>query len=199
MAYRILVVKAEHDFVTTLASQLGGYGESFAVSSVVGRKEAINELKNGVFDRIVTALKIPRISDGYLFLSHIGKTLAYQKVIVVVDDKSDEVERSLHNLGIKQMFSAANVKGVLQSLLEDAGLGQRQSMVAARVGEGGDLSIDNIKTALSLVMGPVGNMIFNDIASRVGDSGDLQQLVSLIANEIGEEKKISLFQQHLRT
>jgi hypothetical protein len=88
---------------------------------------------------------------------------------------------------------------VLQSLLEDAGLGQRQSMVAARVGEGGDLSIDNIKTALSLVMGPVGNMIFNDIASRVGDSGDLQQLVSLIANEIGEEKKISLFQQHLRT
>ena len=199
MAYRILVVKAEQDFVASLANLLSGYGDGFAVSIAVDRKEALNELQSGVFDRIVTSLKIPRISDGYLFLSHIVKTLTEQKIIVVVDEKSEEVERSLHNLGIKQLFSVGNVKGVLQAVLEDAGMARQATPTAmAGTAKVGDLSVERIQTALNKVMGPVGNMIFTDIASQVGDNKDLQRIVTLIAKEIGEEKKIALFHQHLR-
>lgn len=198
MAYRILVVKAEQDFVAALCDRLSDFGDGFTVSSATDRREAMNQLRSGVFDRVVTALKIPRISDGYLLLSHLVKNLNSQKVIVVVDEKSEEVERGLHNFGIKQLFSAGNVKGVLQVLLEDVG-GTRQPPPPADKGiEAGTLSIERIQKALNWVMGPVGGMIFEDVASRAGGSDDLQRLVSLIADEIGEQKKITLFHQHLR-
>ena len=198
MACRILVVKAEPDFVAALSDQLRDFGDGFTVSSVVDRREAMNELKSSVFDRIVTALKIPRISYVYLLLSHIAKNFSSQKVIVVVDEKSDEVERGLHNFGIKRLFSAGNVKGVLQALLEDGETTAQAPALTNREGEGETLSVERIQNALNWVMGPVGGMIFEDVASRIGGSDDLQRLVSLIANEIGEEKKITLFHQHLR-
>jgi len=198
MAYKILVVKAEQDLVAALSDRLSDFGDGFTVSSVTDRREAMNELKSGVFDRIVTALKIPRISDGYLLLSHIVKNFSSHKVIVVVDEKSEEVERGLRNFGIKKLFSAGNVKGVLQALLEEVGMMRQPVPAGNSGGESGNLSVERIRNALNWVMGPVGGMIFADIAARAGGSADLQRLVSLIADEIGEEKKITLFHQHLR-
>lgn len=197
MAYRILVVKAEQEFVATLKSLIIGYKNDFDISFVAGRKEAMTELNAGVFDRIVTPLNIPRISDGYLFLTHIVKTLTSKKVIVLVDGKSNEVERSINTLGIKHLFSASNVKGVFQALLEDAGLKTVQNAGESEPFDVGRLTVDMIKTSLNLVMGPVGNMIFIEAATKVANPNDIKSLINTIVNEIGDKKKIALFRTHL--
>ena len=197
MAYRILVVKAEQEFVLAFNTLLAGYGKNLDISYAVGRKEAMIELKTGVFDRIITAVKIPRISDGYIFLSHIVKTLSSPKIIVIVDEKSDEVERSIHNLGIKKLFSASNVRGVLQTILEDAGLKTTGQPIQTQPAELGQLTIDKIKNSLSWVMGPVGNMIYNDATAQISNKSDLNILVGLIVREIGDEKKAAMFRDHL--
>ncbi len=198
MAYKILVVKAEQDFVSTLNALITGYSKDLDFSFVAGRKEAMLELKNGVFDRIVTALKIPRISDGYLFLSHAVKTFTQQRVIVVVDEINDEVMRSINVLGVKQLFSAANAKGVLQAILEDSGLIVVERKSSTKDMDVGQVSVDKIKIALNWVMGPVGNMIYSDVVATVGNQNDLSRIINLIAGEIGEEKKIALFREHLQ-
>lgn len=199
MAYKVLVVKAEQDFASALNTLVTGYGKNFALSFVAGRKEAMTQLQSGMFDRIVTGLKIPRISDGYLFLSHIAKTFAHQKITVVVDERSDEVLRSINVLGIKQIFSASNVQEVLQSIIEDSGLVSVQKNSEAQKRDVGSLDVDTIKNALNWVMGPVGNMIFNDVLASAENQGDLNSLIDLIAGEIGDEKKIALFRSHLNT
>ncbi len=198
MAYKILVVKAEQDFVSTLNALITGYSKDLDISFVAGRKEAMLELKGGVFDRIVTALKIPRISDGYLFLSHVVKTFTHQRVIVVVDEINDEVMRSIHVLGVKQLFSASNAKGVLQAILEDSGLIAVERKSGTEDMDVGQVTLDKIKIALNWVMGPVGNMIFSDVVATVGNQNDFSRIINLISGEIGEEKKIALFREHLQ-
>lgn len=198
MAYKILVVKAEPEFVSTFNMLLAGYGKDLDISHAVGRKEAMVELQTGVFDRIITAVKIPRISDGYIFLSHIVKTLSSPRIIVVVDEKSDEVERSIHKLGIKQLFPATNVKGVLQAILEDAGLKSVERPHQAQPFDLGLLTIERIKNSLNWVMGPVGKMIFDDVAKEAGNQNDLNTLVNLIVRDIGDEKKAAMFRDHLK-
>ena len=198
MAYKILVVKAEQDFVSTLNALITGYSKDLDISFVAGRKEAMLELKNGVFDRIVTALKIPRISDGYLFLSHVVKTFTHQRVIVVVDEINDEVMRSINVLGVKQLFSASNAKGILQTILEDSGLIVVEKKSSTKDLDVGQVSLDKIKIALNWVMGPVGNMIYSDAVASAGNQNDLSRIIDLIAGEIGEEKKIALFRDHLQ-
>jgi hypothetical protein len=199
MAYKVLVVKAEQDFASALNTLITGYGKNFALSFVAGRKEAMTQLQAGMFDRIVTGLKIPRISDGYLFLSYIAKTFAHQKITVVVDEKSDEVMRSIKVLGIKQIFSASNVQEVLQSILEDSGLISVQKKSEVQKIDVGHLNLDNIQNALNWVMGPVGNMIFSDVSATAENQGDFSTLIDLIAEEIGDEKKVALFRDHLKT
>ncbi|MFH0780640.1 MAG: hypothetical protein V2B20_01645 [Pseudomonadota bacterium] len=199
MAYKVLVVKAEQDFASALNTLKTGYGKNFALSFVAGRKEAMTQLQTGMFDRIVTGLKIPRISDGYLFLSYIAKTFAPQKITVVVDEKSDEVMRSIKVLGIKQIFSASNVQEVLQSILEDSGLISVQKKSEVQKIDVGHLNLDKIQNALNWVMGPVGNMIFRDVSATAENQGDFSTLIDLIAEEIGDEKKVALFRDHLKT
>lgn len=197
MAYKILVVKAEKEFATTLNALIAGYGNKFKMSYVAGRKEAMSELQTNAFDWIITALKIPRISDGYLFLSHVVKTLIHKKVIVVVEEKNDEVLRSINILGVKQLFPATNVGAVLQTILEDSGISDVSKESDIKDIGVSRLSSEKIKTALNKVMGPVGTLIFNDAAEEMDNSDDLNRLVHLIIREIGEEKKISLFRNHL--
>lgn len=198
MAYKILVVKAEQEFVSTLNGLITSYSKDLEISFVAGRKEAMLELQKGMFDRIVTALKIPRISDGYLFLSYIVKTLTNQKVMVVVDEKNDEVLRSINILGVKQLFSASNVKGVLQAILEDSGLIDVQRKSDTKALDISQLNLDRIKIAVNRVMGPVGNMIYSDATASLGNQNDLSMLIDLISREIGEEKKVALFHDHLK-
>ncbi|MBU1566916.1 MAG: hypothetical protein KJ630_14990 [Proteobacteria bacterium] len=198
MAYKILVVKAEQEFVSTLNTLITSYNNDLSFSFVAGRKEAMLELQKGMYDRIVTALKIPRISDGYLFLSYIVKTLTCPQIIVVVDEKNDEVMRSINVLGIKKLFSASNVKGVLQAILEDSGLIDVQTKSELKDLDVAHLSVDRIKNSLNWVMGPVGNMIYCDAAASLKNQNDLSTLINLISGEIGEEKKIALFRDHLR-
>lgn len=199
MAYKILVVTAEQDFASVLNPLIVHYGTSFSLSFADGRKEAMTHLQSGIFDRIVTGLKIPRISDGYLFLSHLVKTFAHQKITVVVDEKSDEVIRSINLLGIRQIFSTSSVQEILQAILEDSGRIGVSKKNDAQERDVAHLNLEKIQTALNWVMGPVGNLIFSDVSARAKGQGGLNVLIEMIADEIADEKKIALFHDHLQT
>jgi CheY-like chemotaxis protein len=163
MSLKILIVKSENDFFSQLNDLFTSRGEKFDVTCVSNRKEAITALQETTFDRIITALKIPRISDGYIFLSHVLKILGNDKVFVVVDEKSDQIMRSMNHVGAKHLYSASNVKDFLSVLAPTDRTGS--PVVAGK--SANDLSpdaitedVEKVKDDLGLVTGPSGGMYF---------------------------------------
>ena len=186
------MVQSETDYHARFAELHSPYQETLDVTFASNRKEAIDVLGANPFDRVVTALKIPRISDGYLLLSHILKGIGRDKVIVLADEKSEEVERSINMLGVGLVHSTSNIKGLLQILLEAAGIVPSEpEHLKARspITVASGLDLDTVNAALGLVMGPVGAMILEEATDQWQDRENIGELLGLIETEIAEMGK----------
>ena len=198
MSFRVLVVKSEIYLASELEDLLSDYSKAFDFTFVENRKEAVTILKQESFDRVVTALQIPRISDGYLFLSQlVDKHLKSENIIVVVDEKTDNVITSINSRGVVHIYSATSLESVVKVLVKAVGTTssvnkKMQGSIAAV-----NYDLEKVKTELNYVMGPVGNMIFTDVVNRWQDHNNLSELLNLIQIEINDKEKIELFRDRL--
>ncbi|MGB3211146.1 MAG: hypothetical protein WBB19_10615 [Desulforhopalus sp.] len=198
MLHRVLLVKSDIYSDSKLMDLLSENISAFDFTIVKDRKEAGAVLKQKSFDQIVTALKIPRISDGYVFLAQIvDKYFKNESIVVVVDEKTENVVSSLNSRGVKHIYSADNLESVVAVLAKAIGITSSVSGTR-QVGPAGEKhDLDKVKTVLNYVMGPVGNMIFSDVVHRWQDHNDLNELYILIQNEIQDDDKIKLFRESL--
>ncbi len=198
MLRKILIVKSDTYSASTLKDLLAAHHNVFDCTLVDNRKEAATALKQQTYAQVVTALKIPRISDGYVLLAQLAdKHIQSNNIIVIVDEKTDSVVTSINSRGVAHIFPAANLNGVVKILVETSGAAtSRHKNIQAAIA---DVSYDleKIKSVLNYVMGPVGNMIFADVVVQWHDHNNLNELLELIKNEINDREKIALFQSHL--
>ncbi|WP_167496515.1 hypothetical protein [Desulfopila sp. IMCC35006] len=198
MIRKILIVKSDTYSASALKDLLTAHHNVFDCTLVDNRKEATTALQQQAYTQVVTALKIPRISDGYVLLSQLAdKHIQSNNIIVIVDEKTDSVVASINSRGVEHIFPAKNLDGVVKILVATAGAApsghkKNQADIA-------DVTYDleKVKSVLNYVMGPVGNMIFADVIVRWHDHNNLNELLELIKTEINDPEKIALFQSHL--
>jgi DNA-binding NarL/FixJ family response regulator len=198
MLHRILVVKSESYWSSKFKDLLSNYNDTFDFTFVEDRKEAVAVLNKASFAQVITALKIPKLSDGYLFLAQIAdKHFTSENIILVVDEKTDTLTSNLNSRGVVHLFPSKNLDKMLQFLVK---ANRKTSSVSDMIaGVTADMShdLERVKTALNYVMGPVGNMIFKDVVRRWQDHNDLNELFNLIQLEIKDQDKIKLFHDNL--
>ena len=198
MPRRILIVKSETYLSSKLKDLLSDYIDTFDFTFVENRKEAGAVLKQTPFDQVVTALKIPRISDGYVFLAQIvDKHFKSEDIIVVVDEKTDNIIQSINSRGVEHIYPATNLQNIAKALVKRAGLTLHNSNNGQVTPPDVKYDLEKVKTVLNYVMGPVGNLIFSDVVSRWHDHNDLSELFNLIQTEIKDQDKIKLFHDNL--
>lgn len=198
MPRRILIIKSETYLSSKLKDLLSDYIDTFDFTFVKNRKEAEAVLKQTPFDQVITALKIPRISDGYVFLAQIvDKHFKSEDIIVVVDEKTDNVITSINSRGIEHIYPATNLESIAKALVKRAGLTLHDSNNDQITPPGVNYDLEKVKTVLNYVMGPVGNLIFSDVVSRWNNHNDLNELLNLIQTEINDQDKIKLFHDSL--
>jgi DNA-binding NtrC family response regulator len=113
MSCRVLVVTSEIDLASRLNKLLSDHKSSFEFTLVENRKEATAVLSQESFELVITSLKIPRITDGYLFLTRLVDTeINSKKVIVVVDEKTDSVITSIKSRGVAHIYLVNDLKSV---------------------------------------------------------------------------------------
>ncbi len=197
MSRRILVVKSEVYSYSKLKGLLSPYRHALDFTFAENRKEASEVLKGASFDKVVTALKIPRLSDGYLFLAQLTeKYFKSESIVVVVDEKTDNVITSLNSRGIVHIHSVTDLEGVVGVLNKETGItSSGDENVQDVINANSDL--EKVKTILNYVMGPVGNMIFKDVVRRWQNHNDMNELFTLIKNEIKDQNKIDQFIENL--
>ncbi|MCP4338121.1 MAG: hypothetical protein GY799_04375 [Desulfobulbaceae bacterium] len=199
MSCRVLIVTSEIHLTSKLEKLLSDHKSSFDFTLVENRKEAAAVLKQESFEQVVTALKIPRITDGYLLLAQlVDKHFDSKKIIVLVDEKTDNVVTSIKSRGVEHIYPANDLKSVVTSLIEAAGkTSSRNGHVQQTITET-NYDLEKVKTVLNYVMGPVGNMIYTDVVGRWQDHNNLGELFNLIKTEINDQEKIEQFQAQLR-
>ncbi len=198
MPSRILVVESETYSSSKLKSLLSEYQKAIEFIFVENRKEASEILKRISFEKVVTALKIPRLSDGYVFIAQMAeKYFQSENIIVVVDEKTDNVLTSLHSRGVAHIYSATELGNVVKAIVNSAGSSSAVNKNVETITVHENFDLDKIKTVLNYVMGPVGNMIFKDVARRWQDHDDLNELLNLIKDEINDPEKIKQFSDNL--
>jgi DNA-binding NtrC family response regulator len=196
MSCRVLVVTSEIDLASRLNKLLSDHKSSFEFTLVENRKEATAVLSQESFELVITSLKIPRITDGYLFLTQLVDTDINSKKVIVVDEKTDSVITSIKSRGVAHIYLANDLKIVKKALIEETGKTSSNDEVQETITDA-TFDLEKIKTVLNNVMGPVGKMIFTDVVGRWQDHDDLSELLQLIKTEINDQEKIDLFQEHL--
>ncbi len=198
MPRRILIVKSETYSFSKLKHLLSGYTGAYDFTFVENRQEAQAELKKTSFDKVITALKVPRLSDGYLFIAQItDKYFASDSIIVIVDEKTENLTTSLKSRGVVHIYSAANLVNAVNVLVQGNNQTSPESGSVPNIPADVEYDLEKVKTVLNYVMGPVGNMIFNDVVGRWQDHDDFNELLNLIRIEIKDEDRIELFQDKL--
>jgi hypothetical protein len=95
------------------------------------------------------------------------------------------------------IYSATDLEGVVGALNKAAGITSSMSENVQDDITDANYDLEKIKTVLNYVMGPVGNMIFKDVVRRWQDHNDLNELFSLIKNEIKDQNIIDQFIENL--
>ncbi len=198
MLRKILIVKSDTYSASTVKDLLTAHSNVFDCTLVDNRKEAATAIKQQTFAQVITALKIPRITDGYVFLAQLAdKHINSNNIIVVVDENTDSVITSIKASGVEHIFPASNLDGVVKVLVEASGTVSSGHKKIKDTFADVNYDLEKIKTVLNYVMGPVGNMIFADVVGRWHDHNNLVELFDLIKIEINDPEKIALFQGHI--
>lgn len=198
MSFKVLFVESDMDIVSGFKEEISDYADQFDIRYAGTREEALSLIDQLDFSKVITGLKIPRISQGYYFLSEIvNKKIEGQHIIIIVDKIDVMVKSSIHAMEIANLFSKTELTGVVQILLASAGLTASGDQKKSETFAGGKINLENIKTSLNIVMGPVGDIIFKDVCNRWTNQNNPQELINLIKTEIKDTNKIGLFLENL--
>ena len=199
MSTSILVVKPEAEFTSRLTALLSPHAATLSVHLVKNRKEALAALEKASFQQIVTSLRIPGVSDGYRFLAQVvNKAVESKKIIALVDHKTDGVRAGIAAIGLEHIYAADDFEGIIKVILENAGLVSAPVKRAATLSETGAVTVTEVRSALSRVMGPVGALIFENAQRLWTNTHDINELVKIIVAEIDEEEQVKQFYNLLR-
>jgi len=195
MPATILVVKPDNNLFQQLKQKLRPHQEEFTVHSSDSRIDALEKMEEIDFDLVVSCLEIPRISDGYRFLSTIvGKKIAADKIIVVKKQKGNAADPNITFLGIKNLCTIDDIDGILGIILQDRSVSpsaEKKVEMAIPLPLGKSATdIESLRHALNNVMGPVGPMIFNNAQHSCKNSSDPEELKEKIIAEIDNEEQI---------
>lgn len=194
MTSAVLLVASDTEFLSRLTAALKPYSPRLTADLAQDRTEAMALLADIEFDKLVTCLEIPRIMDGYRFLSAIcNRKIAADRIVVIT---KQETVRDLDFLGIKNVFPEKDSQGILEAILR----GIKTDAPVARQEEPPSSPVDTTKisTSLNQVMGPVGSFIFDQALARWKNRSDAGELLELIATEIGDAETASRFYQLIR-
>ncbi|MFH0785707.1 MAG: hypothetical protein V2B20_27685 [Pseudomonadota bacterium] len=198
MSMTILVVKSEGKFTSRLTTMLSPHAATLKVHIVNSRREALAVLEKTSFEQIITSLKIPGVNDGYRFLSQIvNKVIVSNKIIALVDQNIDGVRAGIAAIGLQHIYATDDLEGIVKVILQNAGLASPTVRQVDKLSATGPKS-DQIRSALSQVMGPVGSLIYRNALNLWTDQNNPAELVRLIATEIGEDEQIAQFNKLLK-
>ncbi len=198
MSMTILVVKPEGEFTSRLTTMLSPHAATLNVRMVNNRKEALVALEKTSFGQIITSLRIPGVNDGYRFLSQIvNKVIESNKIVALVDQNTDGVRAGIVALGLQHIYAAGDLEGIVKVILQNASAAPPTVKKADNLSVTG-ADVDQIRRALSQVMGPVGSLIYQNALKLCTDKNNSAELVRLIAAEIGEDEQIAQFNKLLR-
>ncbi|GEM_PF-5698237 len=198
MPRKVLIVTSDTHFITQLNKVLTPFETKIELTFINTRIEALEILKTATFDFIITAIKIPRVTDGYRFLSQIvDKTIKANKILILVDNNPDEVRKSVKTLGITLIFSILNIEEISKAIIRSSGISSSQDNKEALGLEKVTHDHEKIIIALNLVMGPVGRIIYKKAINAIQEQSNTDELIQSIAFEINDEEKIALFYENL--
>lgn len=202
MSSNLLVVEQKAHFVSQLKYALAEKSKGFTCMSVIDRKQAMIKLQQFQFDKIITSIKIPRVSDGYLFLGHLLKSFRKKDIIVLTSSSNEEISRSITTLGVDHIYQLDDIQGIISllhpGLEQKANIAQTASHAQLQTADTENLRAEKIQSALQLAMGPVGNMIYEDATMLQKDPDDMRELLQIITAEIAEQDTIQVFLEKLR-
>jgi len=194
MSTTVLVVNPASAFLGQLSERLAVLHTQIGFKVAANRLEAMEDLGKSSYQFLITSLKIPRLSDGYRFLAQVaGKMIDADKMLVLVDEKTGGVTTSLTGIGLQHIATPKEYDEIAHIVVHRLGL-------AVPVGKpvtATTLTSEEtewIRKALNQVMGPVGSRIFEKALSLWGNTGAPEELIAIIAGEIGEEELIDQFQ-----
>lgn len=198
MYVKVLFVKSEMNIINRFKDMIASYKNVFDVSYAGSAKDAISHLEQKPFDNIVTGLEIPKLSEGFLFLSRVReKKIRGSQIIVIANDITQSLKQSMDSMGIVNLFKKADLDNVLRLLLR---LNNIDTASGKNNQDGGSITridMEKVKKSLNHVMGPVGSIIFDDVNSRWKNQNNPQELIELIKSEIGEHRKFQLFMENI--
>lgn len=197
----ILVVTPDEKIVSAISLKLAPHADILRMHVASSRQEAMVALQHSAFQLIVSSLKIPGVSDGYRLLAHLVKSgIARKKIVVLVDEKSEKVQSGIAAYGIENLQTMLELDTVVTIVLKNAGVANpTPSSSAQPVHIPSSPAMEEIRNALSVVMGPVGSFIFQKAASQWKNIDNIQDLIETIAGEIGEKEQIGQFYRLLNS
>lgn len=187
MAITVLVVHPQPTFLPQLRKKLAIYQTEIDFTIVDSRLTALTAMQRSPYQFLITSLKIPRLSDGYRFLSQVaGKEIDTHKILAIVDEKTSGVNASLTSLGIHHLAAVTDIDEMVGTMAPNLGSPLATTPRAADRPSDISPSTEKMQRALNQVMGPAGSIIFRKVLPRWNHTESLEDLAKIIAREIGE-------------
>ena len=185
MSLNILVVGAARQFCSGLGELLASHGEGVLLHSVDNRREALPVLEERRFTQLITALRIPGVSDGYRLLSQVaGKVLDGRKIITLVDCNNDKVRGDIGRFGVENVYTQADLEAIKSLILGHAGMA-RKSAVVAKSGALGVATVPETSRAYPLSLADEGELVRVWLLPKEGrTAAELQRLGLAIGDQL---------------
>ena len=192
---RLMIVDPDPAIVGALTDAFAAHDgmESRHADSAEAAREI---LRRDPVDLVLTELAIPRAVDGVKFLAFVKSQVPGARCILMTGSTSPLLQATLKTAAIERYYRKpldirSVVDGVLASLGEASGLSDPPSAVGAGSSEALSDALDDLKTQLARVMGPVSQIIFDNAVRQWKSAGggapsDLPELVRIICREIDD-------------
>jgi hypothetical protein len=192
MTRNVLIVHPDSGFWTDFFAEIKRSITEISLYTAGSRVEATTIAGSHSFDHIVMSLEIPRLSDGYLLIGRVlSKAIAKNRIIVLVKHKTDAIISSLHSLEVEHIYTYDDKEAIIDTLTSSVRKKTTSSAPAA-----GNTTTDATKpiySALCNIMGPVGAVIYKKATLHWQNTSDLNALITLITNEIGDKQQSRRF------
>ncbi len=204
MSQTILIVNSDPSFIKSAAERTRKNARDINIVSATNRSSAIDILKGvtpvkyAPIDFLFMTLAIPRVTDGYLLIAKVAKTLLPSKnIFVFVNKLTDQVRHSVRLQGVERIHEISQFDSILRQMSGSSVRIATPKKTPSSIGSSND--VQKIQAVLNEVMGPVGSFIFEKCFDSDMHRNDTALLIDSIIKEIGGGKQAVQFKKLLRT
>jgi DNA-binding NtrC family response regulator len=190
---RLMIVDPDPAIARALTDAFEGRDgmESRPADSAEAAKEI---LRREPVDLVLTELAIPRAVDGVKFLAFVKSQAPGAKCILLTGTDSPLLPATLKTAAIEHHFrKPLDIRSVVDAAMAALGEGPSPTGSPPAAGSSETLSdaLNDLKTQLARIMGPVSQIIFDNALRQwrgagVGNRSDLPELVRIICREIDD-------------